>query len=61
VSEILLLRPEDAAVRLAMSRREIYRLMASGRLRSVKIGKARRISVRALEEFVEKAEQDGAQ
>jgi len=59
MTDQLLLKPEDAAAKLGVSRREIYRLIAAGRIRSVKIGKLRRISQRALEDFVEKAESEG--
>lgn len=49
----LLLKPEEAAMRLGVSRATVYELMASGRLESLTIGKSRRIEVRALEQFVE--------
>ena len=50
--EQLLLRPIEAAQRLGLSRTKVYELMASGQLRSVKIGAARRVSATALAEFV---------
>lgn len=56
----LLLTPEEAAERLAISRTQVYALMKAKRIKSVKIGKARRISVGALEEFVTKAEEEVA-
>jgi excisionase family DNA binding protein len=48
----LLLRPIEAAQRLGIGRTKVYELMASGELRSVKIGAARRISATALAEYV---------
>jgi excisionase family DNA binding protein len=48
----LLLRPAEAAERLGIGRTKVYELMRSGRLRSVKIGAARRVSATALAEFV---------
>ncbi len=57
MSEKLLYTAEEAAERLTLSRAQIFRLIATGELKSVKIGKARRISERALEEFVQLAEE----
>lgn len=48
----LLLRPEEAAEVLSLSRATIYALMASGAIASVKIGRSRRISRDALEAYV---------
>jgi len=48
----LLLRPEDAARVLGVSRSTVFDLIRSGRLRSVKIGHLRRVSATALAEFV---------
>jgi excisionase family DNA binding protein len=56
VTEKLLLTPEEAAERLAISRTQLYALIKAKRIRSVKIGKARRISVAALEDFVAQSE-----
>jgi excisionase family DNA binding protein len=50
--ERLLLRPTEAAQRLGIGRSKVYELMASGELRSVKIGAARRVSATALADFV---------
>jgi excisionase family DNA binding protein len=58
VSEKLLLTPEETAEQLGLSRTQVYRLLAARRLRSVKIGKLRRISQGALREFVERAEEE---
>jgi excisionase family DNA binding protein len=40
------------SARLGIGRTKLYELMASGQLRSVKIGGARRVSATALAEFV---------
>ena len=48
----LLVRPEDAARLLSVSRTTVYGLLQSGALRSVKVGGLRRIPYDALEEFV---------
>lgn len=48
----LLLRPEEAAEALSVSRTTLYGLLASGAIRSVKVGGLRRIPVEALEHYV---------
>ena len=48
----LLLRPEEAARVLRVSRTRVFELIRSGELRSVKIGHLRRVSATALAEFV---------
>lgn len=48
----LLNTPEGAAETLGLSRTKIFSLIKSGELRSVKIGRARRIPTEALEEYV---------
>jgi excisionase family DNA binding protein len=48
----LLLTPEHAADKLDVGRTTVYALMASGELRSVKIGRSRRVPVAALEDYV---------
>jgi len=48
----LLLTSDEAAGMLGIGRTKVYELMASGRLRSVKIDRCRRISAGALAEFV---------
>ena len=53
MDERLLLRPEEAAQRLGLSRATVYELIATGRIESLTIGKSRRIEVRALERFIE--------
>jgi excisionase family DNA binding protein len=52
IVEQLLFRPDEAAQRLGIGRTKVYELMASGELRSVKIGAARRVSATALADFV---------
>ena len=48
----LLLTPVEAAEQLSISRTKIYELMAAGRLRSIHIGRLRRVPVDALRDFV---------
>jgi excisionase family DNA binding protein len=47
-----LLTVEEAAQRLSLSRNFIFRLIASGELTSIAVGRARRIPLTALVEFV---------
>lgn len=54
----LLLTPEEAAELLSATRTRVYQLIASGALPSVKLGRSRRISLVALEAFVEKLERE---
>lgn len=53
----LLYRPEDAARVLGIGRSKAYELMAPGELRSVQIGRLRRIPRAALEAYVERLQQ----
>lgn len=48
----MLLTPEQAAAELQIARRRIFGLIADGTLPSVKIGKSRRITRAALENYV---------
>jgi excisionase family DNA binding protein len=50
----LLLKPEEAADALGVARTRVYQLIRVGELRSVKIGKVRRIPVTALHAYVER-------
>ena len=52
----LLFRPGEAAAILGLGRTTIYELIASGELESVSLGTSRRVSRRALEEFVRRLE-----
>lgn len=48
----LLVKPEEAASLLQVSRSKIYELIRIGALKSLKIGGSRRITREALQEFV---------
>lgn len=48
----LLLTPEQAAAELQIARRRIFEMIADGTLPSVKIGKSRRITRTALQDYV---------
>jgi len=48
----LLLRPEEAAGALNISRTAVYGLIASGELPSITIGRRRRIPHSAVEEYI---------
>lgn len=52
------LKIEEGASYLGLGRSKVYELIASGRLKSLKIDGARRIPVSAIEEFL--AAQDGS-
>ena len=58
MTEKLLLTAEEAAERLGISRRQLYRLIRERRIRSVTIGRLRRISEVALRDFIERAENE---
>ncbi len=51
--EKLLLTPEEAAEALSIGRTKLYELMAIGVLRSVRIGKCRRVPTSAVIELVQ--------
>jgi excisionase family DNA binding protein len=53
-SDDLLLRVEVAADRIQVSRAQMYRLLAVGEVKSVKIGASRRVPLRALNDFVDR-------
>lgn len=48
----VLLRVEEAADLLRLSRAKVFRLVMEGTLPSIKIGKSRRVPARALQEWV---------
>jgi len=48
----LALRPRDAAAALGVSRDLVFQLIASGELRSFRVGNARVIPVASLEEYI---------
>jgi excisionase family DNA binding protein len=56
----LLYTPEHAAAQLDIGRTHLFALLASGELRSVKVGRNRRIPAAALQEYVQKLMQASA-
>lgn len=50
--ERMLLRVPEAAEIMALSRSEMYVLIASGQLRAIRIGRAIRLSVDDIQEFI---------
>jgi excisionase family DNA binding protein len=52
LADRLLVTPAEAATALGIGRTRVYELMAAGDLRSVKIGRSRRIPVEALTAFI---------
>lgn len=48
----ILVRPEEAARMLRVSRTEMFRLLGSGEIRSLLIGRRRRIPITALDDYV---------
>ncbi|GBE23055.1 MAG TPA: DNA-binding protein [Actinobacteria bacterium] len=53
----LLLTPEEAATVLSIGRSKVYELIGDGRLASVRIDTSRRVSARALAEFVNRLQE----
>lgn len=49
---------EEAAELLSLSRAQVYRLIETGELGSLRIGKARRVSAEQLVEFIRRVEAD---
>lgn len=60
IMEKLLLTAEEAGEVLGLSRTTVYALMATGALRSVKIGGARRVPATVLREYVDRLLEMGA-
>lgn len=56
----LLLRIEEAAERLAIGRSLMYRLVLSGEVQSVPVGRLRRIPCEALTEYVDRLKQEAS-
>jgi excisionase family DNA binding protein len=54
--EKLLFSPEHAADKLEIGRTRMYALLKSGELRSVKIGRSRRVTAGALQDYVNRLE-----
>ena len=48
-----LLTVQETASRLSLSEREVHRLIANGRLRSLKIGTRRRVELAEVARFIE--------
>ena len=48
----LLLTPDEAATELSLSRSVVYDLIGTGAIRSIKVGRSRRILRASLESFV---------
>ncbi len=48
----LLLKPEEAALVIRVGRSKMYELLASGAIKSVKIGALRRVPTKALDDYV---------
>lgn len=53
-SSVLVLTVEEAARRLDIGRTTMYALVSAGEVRSVQIGRLRRIPVEALREYVDR-------
>ena len=49
-----LLRPSDVAIRLSIAKSYVYRLMQSGEIPVVRIGKACRVRPQDLEEYIKR-------
>jgi excisionase family DNA binding protein len=48
----LLLRPEEGADALGVSRARFYELMSQGRIKSIKIGRSRRVPISELQIWI---------
>jgi excisionase family DNA binding protein len=48
----LLFTPEHAAAKLELGRTTVYHLIATGELESVKVGRLRRVTAGALQDYV---------
>ncbi len=57
----LLVGLDEAARRLAVSRRMVQQLIQQGAVESVRVGRCRRLEVTALERYVQQLRQDSAQ
>ena len=52
LADLILLTMEEAAVRLRIGRTSMYRLVATGAVESVTVGRLRRVPVECLAEYV---------
>jgi len=57
----LLLTPEEAALALGISRAKLYPMLMCGSIPSIRIGGSRRVSISALERFIEQQVAGGKQ
>jgi excisionase family DNA binding protein len=55
--ERLLYTPEEAAGLLGLGRSKTYELLSAGAIRSIRVGRLRRIPAEALREWIEKRAQ----
>jgi excisionase family DNA binding protein len=55
-TERLLLRPEEVAGILGVGRTKVFELIRTGELRSIKLGRSRRVSTDALAFYVRRLE-----
>lgn len=60
VTEKLLLTVPEAVARAGIPRSRLYVELAAGRIRSIKVGRARRIPAAALEEWVSRLVEEQA-
>jgi excisionase family DNA binding protein len=58
-SRKLLVSIPEAAVVVGLGRTKLYELVARGEIATVRIGRAVRVPVRALEDFVERLQEQG--
>ncbi len=58
MTDKVLLTPEEAAETLSIGRTKVYELLALGVLRSVQIGKSRRIPVEAIHDLIARLADD---
>jgi excisionase family DNA binding protein len=54
----MLLRPAEVSVLLGLSRSKVYRMIESGELPSLRIGRAVRVPRRAFEDWLTRAERE---
>jgi len=57
--EVQLFTVDEVARRLSLSKASVYRLIARGSIRTVRVGRARRIALPDLEAFVEQLRRAG--
>ena len=55
----LLITMADAAAMLSISRAAFYRLVMRGQIHTIRIGRSRRVSVSALQEFISRLSREG--